>query len=905
MNSFSPQLATPSASAADPSKHVNYTYGMVLGVDDFTQEFAYLAGRDRWLARDCLGYGTVAGLAVSVEQNAGTGDTEVVVTAGTAVSPRGQLIKVTPTQCASLNKWLANATNAQAVKDRLGLPPTGPLRLYVVLCYRECATDTVPIPGEPCRSEDASTAPSRLQDDFTLELRFAPPAQEEEEAIRAFVAWLKEHVEISDGPGPFTTLDDFLDAIRHAVVEPSSSPSSPPDSPPSSPPDFLLDSPLTVMQVQASDACEYLRAAFRLWTTELRPLWRPASFDPAGCAASTSVAQAQAFDDSLLLAELVLTLNADGSLDTGVAVEIDEERRPFMLSLRMVQEWLLCARCCAATTVGSPIISSPVALVIESAHTFATLYLKSPTVVRAWLHHPVLLDVPAASVTLDAGETAAPVNPQPVSVTRLAPGLNVFDLQLSAPLAPASRLAVGFDAAQIMEEPSGPNPARPLLAALGTHTSTYALDSDGHTLSAYLGVSARALTDLTDVAVNAPQNNQVLTFKAGSWVAANLPAGGGATGPAGGDLTGNYPNPTVAGLRGRAVNAAAPNANQVLTWDGAQWSPANVPAVNAIKPGDAAGGDLSATYPNPTVARIQTRAVSNAAPNAGQVLTWSGTQWAPTNLPAPPPAIKPGDAAGGDLAGAYPNPTVAKLQTRAVNAAAPSPGQALAWDGTQWTPTNLPAIKPGDAAGGDLSGAYPNPTVNRIQTRQVSNAPPNDGDVLTWNNAQGLWTPKAPPAPPPQKVLNLLPFATLVTAAALVNADGADITLWLNLDAPNNQAAIVATQGQNTIPVNAVTVMAETNTAPTFMTAQGVQSITITGTRNLIVIRLTKAIQATTLLRFIFDLRLINIQVQGLSGTMTALDYLNRFGMNFAGCNGSFVTVFIPFFVATTVRTRG
>ena len=37
--------ATPDAVAPDPSKHVNYTFGMLLGVDDFKQEFAYLAGR--------------------------------------------------------------------------------------------------------------------------------------------------------------------------------------------------------------------------------------------------------------------------------------------------------------------------------------------------------------------------------------------------------------------------------------------------------------------------------------------------------------------------------------------------------------------------------------------------------------------------------------------------------------------------------------------------------------------------------------------------------------------------------------------------------------------------------------------------------------------------------------------
>ena len=43
----------------------------------------------------------------------------------------------------------------------------------------------------------------------------------------------------------------------------------------------------------------------------------------------------------------------------------------------------------------------------------------------------------------------------------------------------------------------------------------------------------------------------------------------------------------------------------------------------------AAGGDLSGSYPNPTVARLQGRSVSNAAPGNGQVLKWNGSAWAP------------------------------------------------------------------------------------------------------------------------------------------------------------------------------------------------------------------------------------------------------------------------------------
>jgi hypothetical protein len=64
---FAAPAATPAEQPPDRAKHVNYTLGMVLGVADFNQEFAYLDGRGEWLARDLIGYGTVCGLKVSVD----------------------------------------------------------------------------------------------------------------------------------------------------------------------------------------------------------------------------------------------------------------------------------------------------------------------------------------------------------------------------------------------------------------------------------------------------------------------------------------------------------------------------------------------------------------------------------------------------------------------------------------------------------------------------------------------------------------------------------------------------------------------------------------------------------------------------------------------------------------------
>jgi hypothetical protein len=325
MSSFTPSAAAPSVAAVDPTKHVNYTLGMILGVDDFTQEFAYLAGRDQWLARDLIGYGTVSGLRVTtVTDQRGP---QAVVAAGVALGPRGQLIRVPSAQCASLNDWLAN--NQGLLLEQAVSPVNRVVSLYVVLRYRDCLTDQVPIPGEPCRTEEESMAASRAADCFQLSLETTPPAHADQRSYRAFAAWLNQ-LQLSDAAAGLPTLDEFIQAARHAL-DPLSSPlASPLASPVASPLSGAIP-PL----IPAARAREYYQAALRVWVTELRPL-ALAPGDSQGLPPA---------EDGLLLAELQVPLTGNPPrVSSQSPAVVKEERRPYVLPLRMIQEWFLGSR---------------------------------------------------------------------------------------------------------------------------------------------------------------------------------------------------------------------------------------------------------------------------------------------------------------------------------------------------------------------------------------------------------------------------------------------------------------------------------------------------------------------------------------------------------------------------------
>src|SRR5260370_20179452 len=79
-------------------------------------------------------------------------------------------------------------------------------------------------------------------------------------------------------------------------------------------------------------------------------------------------------------------------------------------------------------------------------------------------------------------------------------------------------------------------------------------------------------------------------------------------------------------------------------------------APTSFPPSGAAGGDLTGAYPNPT---IGTGAITTGKLADGAVTDAKVTSVAYTKITGAPASLPPNGAAGGDLAGSYPNPSVA------------------------------------------------------------------------------------------------------------------------------------------------------------------------------------------------------------------------------------------------------
>jgi hypothetical protein len=213
-----------------------------------------------------------------------------------------------------------------------------------------------------------------------------------------------------------------------------------------------------------------------------------------------------------------------------------------------------------------------------------------------------------------------------------------------------------------------------------------------------------------------------------------------------GDLGGTAASPMISKLQGATLSSSAPTSGQVLKYNGTAWVPDAVvlaeaqtlslsgttvtlsgtnSSVTLPAVGDATStatgkvqlaGDLGGVATAPSVVRIQGVPVAATPPTNGQVLKFDGTSYVPNNsimtetqtlglsgstltisgtgssvvLPVAVDATTSTNGVvrlAGDLGGTAAAPLVSKLQGKTLSSTAPTTGQVLKYDGTQWVPS--------------------------------------------------------------------------------------------------------------------------------------------------------------------------------------------------------------------------
>jgi len=155
---------------------LRYFFGQRLGVVDLADEQSYFVGKQRFHNLRAHGVGVLCGLSAEryvypAGAPPATPTTVLLVRRGAALDACGREVIVGWDQCIDVAAWYAKHVATKPGLAEWADPNfAGERRLWICLRYRECPSDPMPAPRDPCGCDTAGCEFGRTREGFELGL---------------------------------------------------------------------------------------------------------------------------------------------------------------------------------------------------------------------------------------------------------------------------------------------------------------------------------------------------------------------------------------------------------------------------------------------------------------------------------------------------------------------------------------------------------------------------------------------------------------------------------------------------------------------------------------------------------------------------------------------------------------